>query len=274
MRCRFLEAEMRRHIKSIALIAALVFQADAAFAGAWTQAEGTAQIISSAILSRAGRGFDDSGKADQPISYSKYLAQTYIAYGLFDGVTLLLDPEYATARLGPKGGPAMSANALAIGAGVQGRILDDEFGVLSVEGAFKSAGAFDTNVSVNKQSGQQYELRALYGTNFPVFDKTAFVDLELGERWIAGTRPNETPIDLAVGLHITKGLMVLAQNFNVIAGGDAAPPYTYYRSHKVELSVVQHIWHHYSLQAGFFISPAGQNSLKEQGIAVALWDDL
>lgn len=265
---------MRRHIKSIALIAALAFPVDAALAGAWTQAEGTTQIISSAIVSRAGRSFDDSGKADIALTYSKYLAQTYIAYGLFDSVTLLLDPEYATARQGPPGGPVMNASALAIGAGVQGRVLDDDLGVLSVEGSFKSAGAFDTNVSVNKQSGQQYELRALYGTNFPVFDKTAFVDFEVGERWIAGTRPNETPIDLTLGLHITKGLMVLAQNFNVIAGGDAAPPYTYYRSHKVELSAVQHIWHHYSLQAGIFISPAGQNSLKEEGVTVALWDDL
>lgn len=265
---------MRRNIKSVALIAALAFPADAALAGAWMQPEGTTQIISGAIVSHAGRGFDNSGKADQAITYSKYLAQTYIAYGLFDSVTLLLDPEYATARQGPPGGPAMNASALAIGAGVQGRILDDEFGVLSIEGSFKSAGAFDTNVSVNKQSGQQYELRALYGTNFPVFDKTAFVDFEVGERLIAGTRPNETPIDLTIGLHVTEGLMVLAQSFNVISGGDAEPPYTYYRSHKVELSAVQHIWHHYSLQAGLFISPAGQNSLKEQGIAVALWDDL
>ena len=265
---------MRKHFQHLALIAAFAVQSSVAFAGAWTMPEGHAQMISSIFVSHAGHSFDDSGNASIGVDYSKYLSQLYIAYGAFDGITVLLEPEYAIARQGPEGGPDVSAKALAIGGGVQARVLDDDYGVLSVEALFKSAGAFDTNVSVNKEAGQQFEFRALYGTNFPVFDKTAFADFEVGERVIAGGRPNETPIDLTVGLHITDGLMVLAQNFNVIAGGDAELPYSYYRSHKIQLSAVQHLWGHASLQAGIFISPAGQNSLKEEGLTFSFWDEL
>jgi protein XagA len=264
---------MQFHAKQFVLAAAFAMQSGVAFAGAWTLPEGKTQLISTFFLSRAGHAFDDSGDPSIPVTFDKYLSQSYIAYGAFDGVTLLLDPEYAVARQGVPGGRQISASAFAIGGGIQGLVFDNNFGVLSVEGSFKSAGAFDTNVSVNKESGQQYELRALYGANFPVFDMTGFTDIEVAERWIAGGRPNETPIDVTLGLHITPQLMVLAQSFNIIAGGDAELPYTYYRSHKVELSAVQHIWHGYSLQAGLFVSPAGQNSLKEQGITVGLWDD-
>ena len=65
--------------------------------------------------------------------------------------------------------------------------------------------------------------------------------------------------------------MVMAQNFNIISAGDASPPYSYYRSHKLEFSVVQRLSQHWSLQSGVFFSPAGQNALVERGVSIALW---
>ncbi len=244
-----------------------------ACAGAWTQPEDKTQTFSTFTYSRASRSYDSHSNATIPIRYTKLLTQTYIEYGVRDWLTLAVDPEYAKAQSGPPGGPIGVANAFAIGAGARVRLLDDH-GVFSVEGSYKSAGAFDTSVSVNQESARQFEIRALYGTNFDVFGKTAFADLELGQRFIAGARPGETPIDVSVGLHITQQTMILAQSFNVIAGGDSKPPYGYYRSHKIQLSVVQHLWEHLSIQIGGFVSPLGQNALKEQGLSIALWDSL
>ena len=249
----------------------LLLCAGQAHAGAWTQAEGTGQTFSTFTYSRASHSYDAHSNATIPIRYTKLLTQTYIEYGVRDWLTLTVDPEYAKAQSGPPGGPIEIANAFAIGAGARVRLLDNH-GVFSLEGSYKSAGAFDTSVSVNQESARQFEIRALYGTNFDLFGKPAFADLELGQRFIAGARPSETPIDISVGLHITKQTMVLAQNFNVIAGGDSKPPYSYYRSHKVQLSIVQHLWRHLSLQVGGFVSPLGQNALKEQGLSIALWD--
>jgi hypothetical protein len=260
-------------MRIIAKVAAVFFLlcAREAVAGAWTQAEDKTQTISTFTYSRANRSFDGHSNAAIPIRYTKLLTQTYIEYGVRDWLTLTVDPEYAKAQSGPPGGPIEVANAFAIGAGARVRLMDG-YGIFSVEGSYKSAGAFDTSVSVNQESARQFEIRALYGTNFDLFGKTAFADLELGQRFIAGARPGETPIDVSVGLHITRHTMILAQSFNVIAGGDSKPPYGYYRSHKVQLSVVQHLWKHLSLQVGGFVSPLGQNALKEQGLSIALWD--
>lgn len=249
----------------------LLLYAQETRAGAWTQAEDTGQTFSTFTYSRASRSYDGHSNPTIPIRYTKLLTQTYIEYGVRDWLTLTVDPEYAKAQSGPPDGPIEVANAFAIGAGARVRLLDNH-GVFSLEGSYKSAGAFDTSVSVNQESARQFEIRALYGTNFDLFGKTAFADLELGQRFIAGARPSETPIDISVGLHITKQTMVLAQSFNVIAGGDSMPPYSYYRSHKVQLSIVQHLWRDLSLQIGGFVSPLGQNALKEQGLSIALWD--
>jgi hypothetical protein len=244
-----------------------------AHAGAWTQAEDESQVISTFTYSRASRSYDAKSSPTIPIRYLKLLTQTYIAYGVRDWLTLTVDPEFAKAKAGSPGGAVEIASAFAIGAGARIRLMKDH-GVFSLEGDYKSAGAFDTSVSVNQESGRQFEIRALYGTNFDVLGVPAFADFEVGQRFIAGSRPDETPVDISVGLHITPQTMILGQSFNVISGGNAKPPYGYYRSHKLELSIVQHLWDSTSIQIGAFISPAGQNALRERGLSLAIWDHL
>ncbi|HVP83120.1 MAG TPA: hypothetical protein VMS78_00230 [Rhizomicrobium sp.] len=260
---------MRRALVFFAFTLACIGQANA---GAWTQDEDSGQTISTFTYSRASRSYDASASPTIPIRYLKLLTQTYIEYGVRDWLTLTADPEYAKAESGPPGGPIEVANAFAIGAGARLRLMNDRRGVFSLQGSYKSAGAFDTSVSVNQESARQFEIRALYGIDFPVFDMTGFADLEAGERFVAGARPNETPIDITVGLHITPGTMILGQSFNVISGGDAEPPYGYYRSHKLQLSIVQHVLDTTSVQIGAFVSPAGQSALKEYGLTFAIWD--
>ena len=63
----------------------------------------------------------------------------------------------------------------------------------------------------------------------------------------------------------------MAQSFNTVSGGDAVSPFTYYRSHKFELSLVERLNPRWSLQTGVFISPAGQNALVERGLQVSIW---
>ncbi|HTO39681.1 MAG TPA: hypothetical protein VL026_01790 [Rhizomicrobium sp.] len=242
-----------------------------ACAGAWTLAEDTSQSISNFTYSRASRSYDGASNPTIPVRYTKLLTQTYIEYGLRDWITLTVNPEYARAKSGTPGGPVEIASAFAIGGGARVRLLEGE-NVLSVEASFKSAGAFDTNVSVNQESGRQIELRALYGINFEVFGKPAFADFETGHRFVAGARPDEAPVDITVGLHLTSGTMLLAQNFNVISHGNYQRPYRAYRSHKLQLSVVQHVWRSLSVQIGAFVSPFGQRTLKEQGLSFALWE--
>lgn len=236
-------------------------------------AEDTTQTISSFTYSRASRSYDGASNPTIAVRYMKLLTQTYIEYGVRDWLTLTLNPEYARAKSGIPGGTTEIASAFAMGGGLRLRLLDGE-NVFSVEGSFKSAGAFDTNVSANQESGRQFEVRALYGINFEVLGKPAFADFEAAHRFIAGARPGETPIDIAIGLHLMPGTMLLGQSFNVIAHGDYKRPYQPYRSHKLQLSVVQHVWRSLSVQLGAFVSPFGQRTLKEQGLSFALWEKM
>jgi hypothetical protein len=143
--------------------------------------------------------------------------------------------------------------------------------MLSIQGSYKAAGAFDLSVSANRQAGRQIDARLLYGTNFSLFDISGFADFQVGQRWINRPRPNETPIDLTAGLWILPSTLVMAQSFNIVSAGDATAPYSYYRAHKVELSVVEKISKRWSIKVGAFASPTGQNAIVERGVGVALW---
>jgi hypothetical protein len=65
---------------------------------------------------------------------------------------------------------------------------------------------------------------------------------------------------------------MMVQSFNTQSAGGGDQSYAVYRQHKIEVSVVQRITNHRSLQVGGFASPVGQNVVAEQGIVVSVWD--
>lgn len=257
-------------MRALVMFLLAMFAASGANAGAWTMGEGQGQIILGATYSGAGTSFNADGAAKSPASFQKLWTSIWAEYGWNDKLTLIFSPEYAWARTTDASGFETRARDFAFGGGVRYR-LADSFGTLSLQATVKSAGAFDMSVSVDGQSGEQAELRLLYGTNFTLFGRDGFADFELGERWVAGARPNETPIDITVGLNLFKHDMLLLQSFNTIAGGDARPPYGYYRSHKLEFSWVSRLGHGVSVQSGAYFCPAGQNALDEVGTQISVW---
>jgi hypothetical protein len=243
-----------------------------AFAGAWTMGKGETQIISGATTSNATVSFDGQSRAITPTIFSKTLIQLLAQYGWNDRLTLFIDPEYATALSGPGGLPAARARDAAIGGGLRYRLLNS-IGIVSLEASMKSAGAFNLSVSKNGISGQQAELRLLYGANFRWLERDGFVDVEAAERLISGRQPNETPIDITVGWHVTPKWMAMMQNFNIVSGS-AQTPFGYYRTHKLQLSAVYQFTPRIAVQSGLFFSPAGQNALQERGMVLSLWASL
>ncbi|HEY4113985.1 MAG TPA: hypothetical protein VGM17_07975 [Rhizomicrobium sp.] len=259
----------RTLLRGATIAAALASLPAPACAGAWTLPAGDTQAITGAILSNANATFGSSGHAT-PVLFRKLLVGSYVEHGILDDVTLIFAPEYATATEEGPNQPLIHVHDFALKAGVRVR-LEDSFGVFSAEASFKTAGGFDMSVTTRNDSGKEAELRLLYGTNFTVFHRGGYIDLEVAERYITGARPSETPIDLTVGLKITKSITLMAQSFNIIADGEGKPPYRYYRSHKLEFGVLQRLWNGVYLQSGGFISPFGQNALVEHGADASLW---
>jgi hypothetical protein len=239
-------------------------------AGAWTLGKGHWQVFTSSTQSQASVFFDDSGRKAIPTVFKKQLFQNTFEYGLTDALTLFATPAYVTAKVETPTVPLTTANNSSFEVGARWALLA-RHGRLSLQTSYKTAGGFDLSVSAGRASGRQFELRLLYGGNFKLFHRDGFFDVQVAQRWIDQPRPNETPVDLTVGLWVTKDTMIMAQSFNIISAGDAVAPYTYYRSHKLEFSVVNKLSRHWSIQSGVFFSPAGQNALDEKGISVSLW---
>jgi len=260
--------------RAFAAALALLLSAAAAQGGAWTLRRGHWQVFTATTGSSAGLSFDSHGRAVLPTVFNKLLVQNCIEYGLTDYLTLFATPDYVMARVRPAASQNVHNSSFEGGARL---LLFGGHGKLSLQGSYKTAGAFDLSAHAEGggtglfASGRQIELRLLYGTSFKLLGHDGFIDFQAGQRWIAAPRPNETPVDLTAGLWITRNWMVMAQSFNIVSAGDARPPYTYYRSHKIELSLVQKLSRHWSLQVGAFYSPAGQNALVERGVQVSLW---
>ncbi|MBV8801112.1 MAG: hypothetical protein JOY77_08790 [Alphaproteobacteria bacterium] len=261
---------MHKRLAPVVLVAlsirCLCTRADA---GAWTLPAGDTQIISGVIYSTAVESFDDKGGA-VPTLYRKILLQSYGEHGLTDDLTLIFAPEYAIATEGGAGRPTINADDFALKGGLR-YLLTDRFGIVSAQASYKTAGAFDMSVSAHNDSGSEVEFRLLYGRNFKLFGRDAYLDAEVGQRWIAGARPDETPVDLTLGVHWSEKLTFTAQSFNIIAAGNSRTPYGYYRSHKVELATVQRLWNDVYFETGAYFSPIGQNSLVERGVDASIW---
>jgi protein XagA len=202
------------------------------------------------------------------VLFDKLLVQNSFEYGLTNAVTLYAAPEYVMAQSGGEGQETIRARSVAVEAGARILLLT-RIGMFSIQGSAKTAGAFD--MSYGKTSGSQAELRLLYGTNYKLLGLDGFTDLQVAERWIRRPRPNEMTIDATLGLWLTPKTLAMFKSYNIVGGGGVQAPYTFYRMHKLELSVVRRITGRWSVQVGAFASPLGQNIVAEQGIGSALW---
>ncbi|HWA30046.1 MAG TPA: hypothetical protein VG867_03055 [Rhizomicrobium sp.] len=253
-----------------AAFALLLFVPAVAHAGAWTLPEGTGQIISLSAISEASRSYDGDGNATERISFRKSFISVYGEYGWNDWLTLVAVPEYADATSAVPNRVPEKARDFAFSGGARVRLMDD-IGVLSMEALARSAGAFELDTSYRQKPGEDFEIRILYGTHFELFGRDGCFDIQVAQRWATGGRPDETPVDVSAMIDVGWKTQALLQTFNVVSEGSGDPPFGYYRYHKLSLSFVRPVWGKTSLQVGGFISPAGQNALKEQGFFLSLW---
>ena len=265
-------ARVRRAMSKLGLaVASLLLLAPCRVeAGAWTQGRHQWFTITSFDVASAARGYGAKSRADAPVKFQKFYVKDLVEFGLTDRITLFGVSDYVVANATWGNETPVHARDASFEGGARYRITDS-IGVLSVQSSYKEAGPFDLSNSIGLDAARIVEVRLLYGTNFKLFGRDGFADVEAAQRWVTHPRPDETVLDLTAGVWLGSKTMVMVQNFNVISGGDAELPYTYFRTHKVEVSVVRNLWGRWSLQLGGFVSPLGQNSLVEQGASLALW---
>jgi hypothetical protein len=250
------------------LLCLLLFAPGPAMAGAWTRETGGWQQITSLIGSMANSSYG----VTVPIRFRKALLQTYTEHGWRDSVTFFLASESAyvevtQARLAP-----YSGFDNAVEAGGRLRLRSGDWDVVSLEASLRTAGAFNFAVAANPGAGGDGgRLRLLYGRAFRLAGRDGFLDVGLGRQFLSGDRADETGLDVTAGFWFAPDSMAMLQSFNILAGAGAVAAYPAFRSHKLQLSLVWRLSPRFHLQAGGFLSPAGDKALKEQGAVLSLW---
>jgi protein XagA len=242
--------------------------AKVSFAGAWTLHEGQGQIIAETSYSEAGRAFG----SDQSVKFEKLYVKDRYEYAVTDDVTLFSEPEYVSAHVCTRR-EEVSAHNFAFSAGGRFLLFSDP-GVLSVQGSYKLSQPYTVTASQNNASGNEVEIRLLYGTNYTLFGAHGFADVETAWRWTAPPRPNEAVVDATVGLWIAPNTLAMVQSFNTFSAGYGRYAGMTYHLEKIEASVVRRIFEGWSVQLGGVLSVAGSRVVAERGVSISLWIDV
>jgi protein XagA len=248
---------------AVTLTFAILWFAVPTAAAAWTLDTGEVRVFSDVVASRSGRQFGRDGMLD----FSKLFVKADGEYGFLNSVTLFATQEYSRAQWTADGRRTV-ANGATFEAGGRLRLhngRNDGTGVVSLQISVATVGALGMPVGGSAES-KRAETRLLYGYGFPVFGCDGFVDIEVGSRWIDRVKPGEFVADAAVGLWVQRGILIMAQNYNVYREEGFG-----YRMHKIELSAVGRVSDTLSLRVGYIFTPAGDKAPKEQGYGVSLW---
>jgi hypothetical protein len=239
-------------------------------AGAFLAPPGHGEIIVASSFSKSTRAFDAHGRLVPIPAYRKFELGTYIEYGLTDRVTLIAQPEADLVH---------QASVQAAPPAAAGTDLGARFGLANFGATVVSLQAV-AHVPFTKGSQQAgffdqdrvpaMDLRLLLGHGFSIGTKTGFLDIEASHRWQGDGLPDEWHADVTLGLRPIPPLLIMLASFMTIAG-HAKSACASWSWVKLQPSVTYDLTRHWSVEAGFFATVAGQNAGRELGSLAALW---
>jgi hypothetical protein len=261
-----------QHILSVASgLAVAAFGVAPASAGAWTPEQGQGEIIVTTFFEQASAAYNQAGQITPTSLYRSGQATAYVAYGVTDWLAAIVRPGVQSSSLGA---PA-NQNYTGLGdseIAAQARVWRDDSTVISVLAGVRApttGGA--TNSWLQSPNRPEYDLRLLLGHNLTLAGLSGFVDFSAGYRFVGGTAPNEGHFDATFGLYATPDLLVLAQSFNTISGASGNPGAPQWAQAKAQLSLVYRLSAEWRVQGGGFVTLAGQNAYRENGVLLAVW---
>ena len=238
-----------------------------ASAGAWTLPAGAGQIM---LTTTTGTSDHLFGFGSIP-RYNKTEMQALIEYGFTDRFTGILIPGLQHVDIAAP----ISAERTGLGyteLGGRYKVFQGDAWVVSGQATVRVPGTRDSsNPAAVGYTDFETDVRALFGYSFAVGSWPAFIDLQLAQRFRAGTPPDELRFDATFGVRPAPRWLVLAQSFNVMSEGAGGPPFGRYDYYKFQLSGVYELTADWSVQAGAFTTYAGSNALQENGLIFGAW---
>ncbi len=263
---------MKRLVLLSMLLLSVMLFPQLAQAGAWPQAEGTGQFITTLATSTSDTGFDgrDNGRS---LEFTKWELSSLASWGVTQDTSLFVKPTLQRLSADRTGGGSDRTF------GVTDTEIGGTFAVWRGQGSVISLQPmarlpFFYNPDRNPALGSGHldlEMRAMYGTNLSVAGLPAFFDGQVAWRERTGPPANEASLDLTLGVRVEPDLQILLQSFNTVSVGDSGPGYGEFRRHKVQVSAVYQLTDDLSLQLGVNQAIAGHNDGNETGVMAALW---
>lgn len=263
---------MKRLVLLSVLLLGLILFPQQGLAGAWPQAEGTGQIITSLATSTSDTGFDGRNNG-RSLEFSKWELSSLASWGVVRDASLFVKPtlqRLSADRSG--GGTDHTVGVTDTEVGGTFAVWHGRDSIISLQPMARLPFFYNPDRNPALGSGHlDLEIRALYGTNLTVAGLPAFFDGQVAWRERTGPPANEVSLDLTLGLRADTDLQVLLQSFNTVSTGDAGPGYGEFRRHKLQVSAVYQLTDDLSLQVGVNQAVAGHNDGNERGVVAALW---
>ena len=250
-----------------------------ALAGAWTLERGTGQVILTTSYYATVDRFDSHRHRVDGSRFEKVTINPYMEYGLTDGVTLGLSPEYQFLESHAGGGRTDKTNGFSdVETFARGRLWHDDWSVLSVQGMVKApTGYSEKRTPALGYDQVDLEGRVLYGLSGNLVGTSWYTDAQAAYRKRFGSPADEVRVDLTFGWRPVEDWLLLAQSFNTMGLRNASGSSVAqtdgpdYDSFKIQLSAVYSLTEQVSVQAGGWREIGGRNAGAGNGALVALW---
>lgn len=233
-----------------------------AHAGAWPVEPGETLAILKYERIAAGEAFDPNGDRLAMPPRTDEAVSLYVERGLTRRLTL-------QGKLGWTRGEDAFADYDGRGPvelGLRYALLRDDRSVISLyAGAALAGEGRNAGYAAPGAGTTDLEARLLAGRSMALAGRPAFAEIQLARLDRSGL-PDETHLDLTMGVEPSARWLLLAQTYAGQADGAATRP----RWLKLELSAVRRVGD-WRLQAGWRQSIAGQDSPAESGPVFAVW---
>lgn len=246
------------------------------WAGSWNLEPGKGQIISTNVRDTATQAYNDDWELTDDVQFAKLESQIFWEHGISKkitvvGVTSLQDVD-SNSRDGQEQKSSGFGNS---SLGLRYQLGRNEKSARAIQLSWIIAGSGENIPDADLGRGSHgIELRGLYGRNFKIGKRAAFLDIQSAWIYRPGNNPNSFKQDVNLGFQLFDDLQILAQAFygktnEEIIDTDIILPN---ENIKLQASVVQKRSEKRSIQIGYFETIAGRNIVKEKGVFAALWE--
>ncbi len=255
------------------VIAGTAATTSAARAGAWPEPVGHWLAIETfSDYHAATQGYSQFGQPAGRGRYVQYELSPYIEYGLTPRLTLGFQPRAQEVIQSNLPGTRGATGFVQFNLWARYAVWRDAWNVISVQGQLGIPGVQSPASPVLAQPGAEYEGRVLFGHAFRLPGGwSGYTDLEAGYRMEVDGWADQIRADGTIGIRPRRGWLLLAQGFNTISVGTAAPGGSDYNLYRVAFSVVHDLTHHVAVQAGLWHDAGGRNVALGNAGFLAVW---